>query len=311
MPAFPCLSFGACRAGRRAVRLEGMKRFVFWLAILACAAGTARGQVSGVTAELILEQDQYLPDEDLQLKVHLTNRSGQPLTLGQDDGWITFDISGEGNFIVAKLAEMPVRGEFTLQTGQSGTRALNPTPYYDFHRPGHYRIGATIKLEQWGEQITCKPVGFTVANGVALPGLANLEIGLAPPPGTTNARPEIRRFSLLKVVYLNELKLYFRLTDEHGHTLRVFPLAPMLSFSEPEAQIDRKNNLHVLLQTGARSFTYSVVGPEGRLLARQTYDYTQSRPELRETDDGGVYVGGGVRRLAESDLPGPESAKRQ
>ena len=84
----------AGRGRSRAVRLEGMKRFVFWLAILACAAGTARGQVSGVTAELILEQDQYLPDEDLQLKVHLTNRLALLLTLGQDDGWITFDISG-------------------------------------------------------------------------------------------------------------------------------------------------------------------------------------------------------------------------
>jgi hypothetical protein len=105
------------------------------------------------------------------------------------------------------------------------------------------------------------------------------------------------------------LKLYFRLTDASGYTLRVFPLARMLSFSEPEAQIDRSNNLHVLFQVGARSFGYWTISPEGRLLVRQTYDYTQTRPKLRVGDDGQVIVAGGVRRIIGSDepVPGPQS----
>jgi hypothetical protein len=243
--------------------------------------------------------------------VRITNRSGQPLTLGQDDAWISFDIGGEHNFIASKLGAMPVRGPFTLLSGQSGSRELNPTPYFDFRRPGRYRIGATIKLAQWGEEITCKPAFFTVANGTALPNLGNLQIGVPPAPGVTNARPEIRRYSLLKVPYLDELKLYFRLTDDNGNTLRVFPLAPMLSFSDPEAQIDRANNLHVLLQTGARAFSYSVISPEGRLLARQTHDYAQTRPRLRASDDGRIFVAGGMRRPMASDVPPLEPAKSQ
>jgi hypothetical protein len=281
------------------------------VAVLAIIASPVRAQVSGVTAELQLGQNQYLPAEDLQLKVRITNRSGQPLTLGQDNSWITFDISSDNNIVVPKTGEVPVKGEFALQSGQTGIRPLNPAPYYDFRRPGHYRIGATVKLEQWGEEIVCKPVTFNVANGVAIPNLGNLEIGLAPPPGVTNARPEIRRYSLLKVAYLDDLKLYFRLTDEQGRTLRVFPLAGMLSFSEPEAQIDHDNNLHVLTQTGARGFTYAVINPAGVLLARQTYDYAQSRPTLRVADDGRIIVHGGLRRLTDGDVPGPESARSQ
>ena len=225
-----------------------------------------------------------MPGEDLQLKVSIANRSGQPLTLGQDDAWIAFVIAGEGNTFVSKLAPMPVRDPFTLLSGQTAARAFNPTPYFSFRHPGRYSIGATIKL-------------------------ANLQIGLPPPPGQTNSRPEIRRYSLLKVSYLNELKLYFRLTDASGYTLRVFPLARMLSFSEPEAQIDRSNNLHVLFQVGARSFGYWTISPEGRLLVRQTYDYTQTRPKLRVGDDGQVIVAGGVRRIIGSDepVPGPQS----
>ncbi|MGO8700076.1 MAG: hypothetical protein ACLQVY_20500 [Limisphaerales bacterium] len=286
-----------------------MLRRLLLLGLLATVAATSvRAQVSGVAAELVLDQHQYLPDEDLQLKVRITNRSGQPLTLGQDDSWISFEIVGEKSYLVAKLAPMPVAGEFTLLSGQVGTRALNPTPYFDFRRPGHYRIGASVRLEQWGQTIDCKPVVITVANGVPLPNLANLQVGLPLPPGVTNALPEIRHFSLLKVPYLDELKLYVRLTDDHGHTLHVFPLARMLSFSVPEAQVDRASNLHVLLQTGARSFTYSVVSPEGRLLVHQMHDYTETRPTLRITDDAQIYVAGGVRRFAADDMPTPDSA---
>src|SRR5208282_128943 len=129
------------------------------------------------------------------------------------DSWISLDFLGERNFMVSKLATMPVHGQFTLLSGQSGSRELNPTPYFDFRRPGRYRIGATIRLAQWGESLDCKPVEFTVANGVPLPNLADLQVGLPLPPGVTNALPEIRRYSLLKVPYLKELKLYVRLTD--------------------------------------------------------------------------------------------------
>jgi hypothetical protein len=288
-----------------------MKRIALVLALLAVAAGPARAQFNGVTAELQLAQDQYLPGEDLQLKVKIFNRSGQPVSFGLDNKWITFNIVGENNYLVPKTSEMPVSGEFTLLSGQSGARELNLTPYFDFRRPGHYRIGATIRISQWNQEIPCKSATFTVANGLPLHGLVNIQFGLPPPPGVSNAVPEVRNYSLIKVAYLDELRLYFRLTDNNGRTLKVFPLSRMLSFSEPEAQMDRFNNFHVLMQTGARSFTYSVVSPEGRLLAR--HEYTSTRPVLRATGDGGIFVGGGQRRVSENDIPPPaaESARSQ
>jgi hypothetical protein len=290
-----------------------MKRIALLLSLLALAAGPARAQFHGITAELQVTQDQYLPDEDLKLSVKITNRSGQPVTFGQDDTWINFNIVGENNYLVAKTSEMPVKGEFTLLSGQTGTRPFNPTPFFEFRRQGHYRIGATIKIPQWNMEIPCKSASFTVAEGLPLHGLVNLQFGVPAAAGITNAVPEIRNYSLIKVAYLDELKLYFRLTDGSGRTLRVFPLSGMLSFSEPEAQLDHFNNLHVLMQTGARSFTYSVVSPEGRVIARQTHEYGSSRPSLRAADDGRIYVGGGWRRLSESDIPPStaESARSQ
>ena len=109
---------------------------------------------------------------------------------------------------------------------------------------------------------------------------------------------------LQKVSLASGMKLYFQLTDETGsRTLRAFPIGQMTSFSEPEAQIDRFSNLHVLHQTGARSFNYCVINPLGQILDRQTWVYTDSRPVLRSDAEGGIVVGGGARKFSASDLP--------
>jgi hypothetical protein len=83
----------------------------------------------------------------------------------------------------------------------------------------------------------------------------------------------------------------------------------MLSFSDPEAQIDRANNLHVLLQTGPHTFTYTVLDPNGNLLARQFHEYTRARPSLHNNNEGEVYVGGGRRLLTWDDIPAPTAGQ--
>lgn len=275
------------------------------LALLSAPMHCTQAQPNGVTAELQLGQEQYLPDEDVQLKVRIANRSGQPVVLGTDNQWITFNVVGEHEYLVPKQGEMPIQGPFTLLSGQVVTRVFNPTPYFGFRQPGRYSLGATIRIAQWKQEIACKPVAITVSEGVPLPHLGDLSFGVPPPPGVTNAPPEVRRYSLLKASDLDELRLYFRLTDKSGRTLRVFPLARMLSFSDPEAQIDRANNLHVLLQTGAQTFTYSILDPNGNLLARQFHQYTRTRPSLHVNDDGQILVEGGRRLLTWEDIPAP------
>ena len=87
----------------------------------------------------------------------------------------------------------------------------------------------------------------------------------------------------------------------------------MTTFTEPEAQIDRFNNFHVLSQTGARSFCYSVIGPDGQWVARQTYVYTDTRPVLHVDSDGKIFVASGARRYSADDYPAPapQTAKGQ
>lgn len=280
-----------------------MRKTVLLTVVALLAAGAGQAQLTGVTAELKLTQEQYLPGEDLQLKVRILNRSGQEIVLGTENNWINLSITGENNAICTRLGDMPLQGEFSLRSGEVGTKSLNPTPYFDFRQPGRYHVTAQIRIPQWRQEITCKPASFTVAEGVALPNLSNLQVGIPTPPGVTNAVPEVRRFSLLKVLYLKELRLYFRLTDSMGKTMRVFPIAPMTSFSDPETQIDRDNNLNVLVQTGAKTFRYCVIDPDGQWVVRQTHVYTGTRPVLRINADGKIFVAGGARRFSPDDYP--------
>lgn len=291
--------------GRPSYAPARMKRIGLLAAVLFLAVCSARAQLNGVTAELLLDQDQYLPGEDLQLKVRVLNRSGQNVDFGAQDDWVQVMITGENNTICPALGNMPTKGEFSLQSGEMGTKKLNPTPYFDFRIPGRYHISARIKIPQWNEEVPCKPIAFTVTEGVPLPNLSNLQFGLPPAPGTTNALPEVRRYSLLKLSYIKQLTLYFRLTDAVGKTLRVFPITPMTSFSDPEAQIDRESKLHVLVQTGARAFTYCIFDTDGDEIVRQTHVYTETRPELRVDADGKIFVAGGARRLSPTDIPAP------
>jgi hypothetical protein len=289
-----------------------MRKLGLFSALVLLAALPLEAQLNGVTAELQLGQNEYLPDEDLQLKVRITNRSGQEITLGTDNNWLVLSIVGENNRLCPALGNMPIQGEFSLLSGEVGTRSLNPTPYFDFRGLGRYHISARIRIPQWGEEIVCKPVAFTVTYGVSLPSFANLQFGMPTAPGATNAAPEVRSYTLLKSNHLKETDLYFRLTSSTGKVLHVFPIARMLSFSDPQAQIDRFNNLHVLCQIGARAFSYCVINPDGRWIARQTWVYTNTRPGLRVNADGEIYVADGARQLSPGDYPAPspESARQ-
>jgi hypothetical protein len=279
-----------------------------WIALASLWAlgvlSALQAQPNGVTAELKLDQTQFLPNEDVPLKVRVTNRSGQDLSLGQQDDWVAFSIQGAHDSIVAKLGDVPVAGAFTLHSAQTGTRTFNLTPSFDFHRPGRYYISATIKIPQWGQEVGCKPVALTIVEGVRVPNIPEVTVGVPPLDGDTNQPPEVRKYILQKVSDTDESKLYLRLTDAAGaRTFRVLPIDRMLSFSQPEAQVDRFSNIHILNQTGAKSFCYCVVNPRGQLLERGTYDYTQYRPTLRHASDGRIFVAGGIRRFTDRDIP--------
>jgi hypothetical protein len=272
---------------------------VFFLAW--CALFSAQAQVS---VEVVLEQQQFLPGESLPVAVKITNRSGQPLHLGGDANWLTFGVESEDGFIVMKRADVPVAGEFDLGSSEVATRRVDLAPYFALSRQGRYRVVATVRIRDWNAEMSSPKQNFDVVNGATL---WSQDFGVPAPADGTNRPPEVRKYTLEEANYLHsQLRMYVRVSDQPGlQVFKVSAIGPMVSFSQPEAQLDRFSNLHVLYQSGASSFLYSVVTPDGEIVQREIYDYRDSRPRLGANDDGDILVIGGVRRVRPAERPPP------
>lgn len=268
--------------------------FVFGLLLLGIFRAVAQ-----VSVELSLDQNDFLPSEAVPLAVKITNRSGQQLHLGADADWLTFNVESSDGFVVIKNAEVPVTGEFDLETSQLAIKRVDLQPYFSMTKPGRYHVIATLHIRDWSAQMASAPQHFDVIAGAKL---WAQDFGV---PSATNGAPEVRKYTLEQANYLKEqLRLYVQVSDSAESTVyKVSALGPMVSFSHPEAQVDRQSRLNVLWQTGAQSFSYSIVNPDGSLAATDYYDNFYSRPRLAVNDNGDVVVLGGTRRPKPTDLP--------
>ena len=270
---------------------------IFGLALLTWFSAPAQ-----ITVEVVLDQRQFLPSESLPVAVRITNRSGQPLHLGADANWLTFSVTSVDSFVVTRIADVPVQGEFDLGSSLMATKRVDLAPYFRLTRQGSYRLVATVHIKDWNEEIPSPPQSFDVIDGAKL---WSQTFGLPAPAGVTNGAPEVRKYTLEQANYLrSQLRMYVQVSDESEvHIFKVRAIGPMVSFSQPEARLDCLNNLHVIYQSGARVFTYSVVSPDGDIMRQENYDYFNTRPRLQTDDHGNITILGGVRRVKPDDMP--------
>ena len=266
------------------------------VALLILASGWLHAQVS---VEVITEQDQFLRDESLRVKLRISNRSGQALKLGQDADWLSFDIKHLDGVAVERVAEMPSIGEFELASGEAGSKTFDLMPYFDFNQAGRYQITATLRVKQWGNEITSQPVTVEISRGAKV---WEQEFGV---PGTGEP-PEVRKYALVQAMYQRRLQLYLRISDPSENvTYKVVPLGPLVSFARPEAQLDAQSRVHVLFQSGARMFIYHLIAPRGTNELRQFHEYTATRPRLSIDRNGRISVVGGQQIVTKQDIPAP------
>jgi hypothetical protein len=159
-----------------------------------------------------------------------------------------------------------------------------------------------LRVKAWSAETASAPKIFDVITGAKL---WSQEFGVP----TTNGLPEMRKFTLEQAAYLHaQMRMYVQLSDaEEARVYKTTQLGPTVSFNRPEAQIDRTSHLHVLWQSGAQSFVYCLVNPNGEIVNRENYDDLNTRPRLTVNGQGDVIVFGGVRRpkLGEPMMPPP------
>ncbi len=264
--------------------------------VLFCCLSLRTGW-SQVSVALVFDQEQYLADEALVVKVRVTNLSGRPVTFGRQADWLSFSVESKDNQVVQQVQEVPVRGEFSLETATTGIKKVDLAPCFTLYRSGRYSVRATVKVPEWNQEFTSPPATFDITSGTKL---WETSFGVPSSAGI----PEVRKYILMQSRTTKGLKMYVRIADQAmTRNFRVYALGPMVSFTNPEAQLDEKNNLCVLFQTGARAFNYCVIGPDGELAQKAVYEYGTTRPVLKLNADGKLGVVGGVRRPSPDDRP--------
>ena len=275
-----------------------------FLCFFLCCAAVLSAQAQ-IYVDLVLDQTQFLPREDLMVGVRIKNLSGQTLVLGKDNKWIHFMVERTGTGAVDKTGDIQGLGLFKIENAKMATRYLNLVSGYSMYTPGRYKVVAIVSIPEWDKTIMSPAVEFDIVRGVTL-----WEQGFGVPKmdGETNTVPKFREYLLQQTTNMKQLRLYVCVTEPPpGQTLRVTYIGPMMSFSAPEAQLDKESNLHLLYQTGAKAFLYSIVNTDGNLTLRQTYLYTSTRPALRKDDEYGIRVIGGIRRHGAGDIPAEDS----
>jgi hypothetical protein len=275
-----------------------MKKLALLLSIFVAAAWSLQAQV---TVDLSLPQDQFLAGEAMPVTVRVVNRSGQTLQLGKDPAWLTFNVESKDGYVVIKKGETPVDAvDVMLPSAKLGKMQFDIAPYFSFSKPGRYTVSASVVIREWNQIVTSEPTAFDIIIGSKM---WEQEVGLPKAPGAEDRPPEIRRYTLHQANYLrSRLMLYVQVSDLQGRIYKVFPIGPLLSFGQPEPQVDRLSNLHILYQDGQRSYNYTVVDPHGTVLLRQEYDMAP-RPRLSLNAEGNFEVIGGKRRITSHDVP--------
>ena len=295
-PPHECTFKIASNMGPSKLSYYHMKKFAIMLALVSLVGSRLAAQV---TLDLGLDQEEYLPGEPIVVAVKITNQSGQQIHLGTDPAWLTFTVESADGNVVTQLADVPVVGAFDLESSQMGTKKIDIAPYFTLVRPGRYNITATLRIKEWNFKLDSPKKMLDVITGAKL---WSQDFGIP----TSGGMPEMRRYTLEQASYLHtQMRLYMQLSDSaEMRIIKTAALGGTVSFSQPQAQVDRQSQLHVLWQSGAQSFDYCVINPDGKTVDHQIYDDFNTRPKLVVNDSGDVQVIGGIRR----PKPGESSA---
>ena len=105
----------------------------------------------------------------------------------------------------------------------------------------------------------------------------------------------VRTYSLLTNRFPDHTSLYVRVQDKDtGVVYATYSLGRAIAFEQPQAEIDRANQLHVLHCAAPRAWSYSRIGLNGELLAHSSFMETKTRPRLVHSGNGEVAVHGGT-----------------
>ena len=276
----------ACVRTRRS-HPDNLRRVLPWFCILFFAVG-AEAQVQ---VDLKFKRLQYIAHEPVVAIVTITNLAGRDIELHNADGqsWLGFEITGSEEQPIAPLSEANREPPLKIQAGQRVTRQIDLTPLYPVYEYGAYHVRTNIYFADLGKFFYSGTRVFEVTD--ARP-IWQQTVGI---PDGAGASGDVRTYSLMTNRFPDHTSLYVRVQDKDtGVVYATYSLGRTISFEQPQAEIDRDNQLHVLHCAAPRAWSYARIGLNGELLTHSSFMETKTRPHLVHSGKGEVAVQGGI-----------------
>src|SRR5437868_3892765 len=251
-------------------------------------AAAANGQIQ---VELKFKRLQYIAYEPVVATLGITNLAGRDIELHDSDSqsWLGFEVTGNEGQPIAPLNSENAQPTLKIQAGQRVTRQIDLAPLYPVHDFGAYHVRTHVYFADLGKFFYSGTRVFEVTD--ARP-IWQETVGI---PTGVAAPGEVRTYSLLTNRFPDHTSLYVRVQDKDtGIVYATYSLGRTIAFEQPQAEIDRANQLHVLHCAAPRAWSYSRIGLNGELLAHSSFMETKTRPRLVHAANGDVAVRGGV-----------------
>jgi hypothetical protein len=267
-------------------RGHGMKLLATAICLLV-ATQFAHAQLQ---VELKFKRLQYVAYEPVTAMLTITNLAGRDVDL-HDIGtqrWFGFEVTGGQQQLLAP-AGLQSEPPLHIESGKTVTRKIDLGTVYPVHDFGTYHVRANVFFGDLNKFFYSPSKVFQVTD--ARP-IWQKTVGV--PDGQPGAGGT-RTYSLLSNRFPDHTSLYVRVEDKNNGTVySTYSLGRVISFDEPQVELDRANQLHVLHCAAPRTWAYSHVGLNGELLKQSTFLQIKSQPHLRRVADGLVAVHGGV-----------------
>jgi hypothetical protein len=251
-------------------------------------AMAAKGQIQ---VDLKFKRLQYIAYEPVVATLAITNLAGRDIELQDANGqsWLGFEVTGNEGQPIAPLNGDNAQPPLKIEAGQRVTRQIDLAPLYPVHDFGAYHVRTHVYFADLGKFFYSGTGVFEVTDARPIwQQTVGIPTGLA-------ASGEVRTYSLLTNRFPDHTSLYVRVQDKDtGVVYATYSLGRAIAFEQPQAEIDRANQLHVLHCAAPHAWSYSRIGLNGQLLEHSSFMETKTRPRLVHSGNGDVAVRGGL-----------------
>ena len=244
-----------------------------------------------IQVDLKFSRLQYIAYEPVVATLAITNLAGRDIELHDAEGqsWLGFEITASEEQPVAPVDVDRGQPPLKIQAGQRVTRQIDLGALYPVHDFGDYHVRTHVYFADLAKFFYSGTRVFEVTD--ARP-IWQQTVGI---PEGGSASGSVRTYSLLTNRFPDHTSLYVRVQDkDSGVVYATYSLGRTVGFDQPQAEIDRANQLHVLHCAAPRAWSYSVIGLDGQLLRHSSLMETNTRPRLIHSGKGEVAVRGGV-----------------